>query len=83
MPIYEFRCLGCDGISEILFLSSSDNREIVCRHCGGEDLERVMSASNFSLKSGASSGPASSCGATTKSCPSGSCTTFEIPGKHD
>jgi hypothetical protein len=40
-------------------------------------MERVMSATNFSISGGSSSPKASS---QTRTCGSGSCTTYEIPG---
>ena len=80
MPIYEFRCLKCDEIFELLFRSSDDPQEMKCPHCGNEDIERVLSRTNFSL------GPSSSkpqTTATTNTCATGSCSTLEIPGRND
>ena len=82
MPIYEFRCLKCNNIFEILFTSSEDAREMKCAHCGGEDIERVMSATSFKVSSSSPSAPATA-SATHKQCGDGSCSTLEIPGKYD
>jgi len=78
MPIYEFRCLKCDECFEFLVMNKADRVELQCPHCKSEDFERVLSASCFrSGNSGSENqGPTSQ----TRSCPGGSCTTYEIPG---
>jgi putative FmdB family regulatory protein len=80
MPIYEFKCLDCNELTELLFAGGEDKKEILCAHCGSGELERVLSASNFSMGR-AASGPQTTC--TTKSCGSGSCGAMEIPGLGD
>ncbi|MEW6266545.1 MAG: zinc ribbon domain-containing protein [Thermodesulfobacteriota bacterium] len=80
MPIYEFRCLKCNQISELLFLSAEDQREIKCPQCGAEDLERVLSTTHYSMAPSPGAPKASS---TTKTCAGGSCSTLEIPGLGD
>ena len=42
MPIYEYRCLGCGALSEILVVGSGDKPQ--CSHCGGDKLEKMISA---------------------------------------
>ncbi|MFH1091638.1 MAG: zinc ribbon domain-containing protein [Pseudomonadota bacterium] len=79
MPIYEFRCLKCNEIFELLFTSSDEPQEMKCLSCGGEDLERVLSRTNYTL--GPSSKPQTA--ATTKTCGTGACSTLEIPGRYD
>ena len=82
MPIYEFRCLECNEVFELLFMSSEDTREMVCPHCGAEDLERVMSAASFSMApSSGGGGPRTT--ASTRTCSTGTCGTLEIPGRGD
>ena len=44
MPIYEFRCRDCSKISEILF-RGADGQSVRCPDCGGENLEKLISAS--------------------------------------
>lgn len=44
MPIYEYRCLECGKISEIL-LRNPDSGSIKCPVCGSENLEKLLSAS--------------------------------------
>jgi putative FmdB family regulatory protein len=77
MPIYEFKCLKCNECFEILFTSTQDTAELKCALCDGHEIERVLSSTNFSVSSGGGSTGAS---AQTRSCSSGSCSTFDIPG---
>lgn len=77
MPIYEFKCLVCGEISEILVMGADDSIEMKCKHCKGEELERVMSTTRYSM---ADSGGAVRAGSQTRTCSSGSCTTYDIPG---
>lgn len=77
MPIYEFKCLKCNEFFEILFTNSQDTAEMKCAHCDSPDVERVLSSTNFSVSSGSGAvGPS----AQTRTCSSGSCTTYDIPG---
>lgn len=78
MPLYEFRCLKCNDCFELLVMKQKDEVELKCPHCGSEDFERIMSASCHSIAS--SSGKSEGASVQTRNCPSGSCTTYEIPG---
>ncbi|MDO9110860.1 MAG: zinc ribbon domain-containing protein [Desulfatirhabdiaceae bacterium] len=77
MPIYEFKCLKCNECFEILFTSTQDTAELKCTKCDSQEIERVLSSTNFSVSS-RSGGPGAS--TQTRSCSSGSCSTFDIPG---
>ena len=79
MPIYEFQCADCGTRKEILFRTSDEKIEMKCDKCGSENLQRMLSASNFNLPGG----PADSAAKATKShhsCNGGSCTTYDFPG---
>ena len=76
MPIYEFKCLKCNEYFEILFTSSQDTAELKCNKCASQEIERVLSSTNFSVSSSVGTGAS----AQTRNCSSGSCTTFDIPG---
>lgn len=80
MPIYEFKCLKCQEYVEILVLGKDDDKvQMQCPHCGGEELERIISTTNFSMGGGNSkSGPSTE----SRTCSGGSCTTWNLPG-HD
>ncbi len=43
MPIYEYRCRACRRESSFLVLSLENPPELVCRHCGGRELEKLVS----------------------------------------
>ncbi|MBW2574180.1 MAG: zinc ribbon domain-containing protein [Deltaproteobacteria bacterium] len=78
MPIYEFKCLKCEEFIEMLIMNQDDEVELKCPKCGGEELERVLSTTSYNM----GYGPGTSAGAKsqTRTCPSGSCTTYEVPG---
>ena len=80
MPIYEFRCLKCNDCFEFLVRNQEEQVELRCPQCKSEEFERVMSVSCHTVGEGAPTGQ--SAHAKTRNCPSGSCTTYEIPG-HD
>jgi len=79
LPIYEFRCASCGNIEEFI-LAGSRQIEMKCGACGGEELERILSRTNYAMgSSGSSAG--SGVSATTRSCgPGQSCTAIELPG---
>jgi putative FmdB family regulatory protein len=80
MPIYEFRCQACSEIFEHLAMSSSDEFEAKCPHCGGVELNRVMSASN-SVVNGSDGGPSGCAGGVqNRTCGSNNCSTITLPG---
>ena len=45
MPIYEYRCTQCGKISEFLVGIGSEDTELKCRHCGSEELVKMISTS--------------------------------------
>jgi len=51
MPIYEFKCIECDEVSEEIMSFDSDIKIIKCSVCDG-DSERIMSLGSFHLKGG-------------------------------
>lgn len=44
MPIYEYRCDGCNQKSDLLWRSYSPPDAIECKGCGGNETHRVISA---------------------------------------
>ncbi len=51
MPIYEYRCNGCDKTFEVI-RKFSDDAIKECIHCSGEEVEKLISQSSFILKGG-------------------------------
>ncbi|HBZ55517.1 MAG TPA: zinc ribbon domain-containing protein [Syntrophobacteraceae bacterium] len=79
MPIYEFRCVQCGNVQEILVSSSNTEVEMKCEQCQGEVLERILSCVSYTM--GSSSGEATGPKVTNKTCgPGKSCTTIDLPG---
>jgi putative FmdB family regulatory protein len=78
MPIYEFRCLKCNDCFEFLVMKENDQMELRCPHCESEEFERVLSTSCYNMGSGSAENQGSQ--TTTRSCPSGTCTTYDISG---
>ncbi len=77
MPIYEFKCSKCNDLFEILVRNEQEEAEIRCPRCESNRFERVISTTTHTMgESGSSQGP----NATSRSCGSGSCTTYTIPG---
>ena len=49
MPIYEYRCRECRRVSAWLILNLKEPFTPVCRNCGSQDLERILSRVNVRL----------------------------------
>ncbi|MCW7753159.1 zinc ribbon domain-containing protein [Desulfobotulus sp. H1] len=80
MPIYEFKCLECEDLFEILTLKSSDEEEIKCPHCGAQHFERVMSATSYAMAPSGGTGKGGGISKQERTCSAGSCSTYTIPG---
>jgi len=59
-------------------MKKEDEVELRCPHCKSEEFERILSASGYCINNGSGNGEGAR--AQTRNCPSGSCTTYEIPG---
>ncbi len=44
MPIYEYRCGTCNGVSSFFTRSINAELDPVCTHCQGRDMQRRMSS---------------------------------------
>ena len=78
MPIFEFKCLDCGNLFELLILNENEQTEMKCPACHSEEFQRVMSTTSYTMSGGSrtESGPS----VQNRSCPTGSCTTYTIPG---
>ena len=45
MPIYEYQCQQCGGISEFLVGSGTKSSSLSCKQCGSPQLEKMISVS--------------------------------------
>ena len=48
MPLYEFRCNTCNELTSALVYSWSESQQPDCSHCGGADVQRIIS--KFSVR---------------------------------
>jgi putative FmdB family regulatory protein len=79
MPIFEFKCLDCEKYMEILVMNKQEELEMACSGCGSGNLERILSTTSHTV-AGGGPGQSADAGAKTRTCSSGSCTTYTIPG---
>ena len=78
MPIYEFKCLKCEEFIELLVMNKDEEIELKCPKCECNELERVLSSTSYSMADG--SGKSQGVKSQSRTCGSGSCTTYEVPG---
>ncbi len=78
MPIFEFKCLKCQEYFEMLIMNNDEEVELRCPKCNSEEFERILSRTNYSM--GNSSGGKQRVKTQTRTCSSGTCTTYDIPG---
>ncbi len=78
MPVYEFRCLKCDEVFEILWMNNEDEVEMKCPHCKSGEFERVLSSTSYAV--GPGKGESTSRTVESRQCASGSCSTITLPG---
>ncbi len=81
MPIYEFKCSECETFFEILVMKSDEEHEIKCTQCGSSAVERVVSATNYAMAPSGSGGQTRGASKQERTCSSGSCTTYTVPGE--
>ncbi|MBW1786388.1 MAG: zinc ribbon domain-containing protein [Deltaproteobacteria bacterium] len=78
MPIFEFRCAECSHIFEKLTFNSDEEVDMSCPVCNCTLVERVVSATNYSIGAGPGANQPK---ITTKSCGEGNqCMTLDLPG---
>ncbi|VEN75382.1 FmdB family transcriptional regulator [Candidatus Desulfarcum epimagneticum] len=80
MPIYEFKCLKCGHFFEWLTVKEEDTAKPACPECDSPEFERVLSATNYSMSAGSSAPKTGGPSVQNRTCSSGSCSTYEIPG---
>lgn len=75
MPIYEFRCLECSNVFELLELTKGINKKgMKCPKCNSTEVERLLSRVSVVRSN---DGKATK---TVKDCGSSTCATIEVPG---
>lgn len=77
MPIFEFKCSKCEEFFEVLVMNKDEDREIRCPKCKSHEFERVVSTTNYAMGNSSSAQGASK---QERTCSTGSCTTYTVPG---
>jgi putative FmdB family regulatory protein len=78
MPLYEFKCLKCDAFFELLVMKKGEEAHLHCPQCDSSDFERVLSTTSYAM--GAKTAGNQGVSTQSRTCSSGSCTTYTIPG---
>lgn len=74
MPMYEYECIECEAVTEVLRPMSRADAPIACEGCGGEKTKRKQSVfaagtSNEGVMSAMpQAGPCNACGNPMGSC---------------
>lgn len=79
MPIFEFKCMKCSEYLEVLVMKKDEEVEMKCTQCGSNDLERILSSTNYAM-TGGGGGAKAQPSTQNRTCSSGSCTTYNLPG---
>jgi len=79
MPLYEFKCLKCQEFFELLVMKKGEEVEMHCPKCKSGEFERVLSTTSYAMGD-TPQGRQQGASAQTRTCSSGSCTTYTIPG---
>ena len=77
MPIYEYRCIDCGEVSEVLTGMGSRDEVPPCKHCGSDNVERILSAAFVSVKDGMPRGGKTCCGRDER-CETPPCSTDDV-----
>jgi len=72
MPIYDYKCIDCGTVSEIL-VRYSDEGEIHCPQCNSGNMVKLPTAS-YLIKTGTGA-PGTTCCGRTERCDSPPCST--------
>ena len=79
MPIYEFKCLNCRECMEVLVMGTEEDPVTMqCKNCNGREFERIISSTGYMMAAGGDS--KSQASTQNRTCSSGSCTTWNLPG---
>jgi putative FmdB family regulatory protein len=66
MPIFEYRCCGCNAYFETIVLSPRE--KITCPHCQGGAVDKQLSVFSAPAAAKDASAPAGGCGCTPQTC---------------
>ncbi len=72
MPVYDYKCLACGHVFELLAHISGDNDKYKCPVCGSYQLDRMLSAPSLLRHRNS---PGSTCCGRTERCDTPPCST--------
>ena len=49
MPLFEFRCKKCQGVTEVLVQGGRAGRRVTCAHCGSAATTKLVSPVSFKI----------------------------------
>ena len=47
MPIDEYQCRACDGLTDKYFPSTDAPQSLTCKHCNSDDTQRIISGAVY------------------------------------
>jgi putative FmdB family regulatory protein len=65
VPVFEYRCVRCGKVTEVFHRKLESNEDVICSHCGSDELEKLISAPARVITS-TSSGTTTCCGKTER-----------------
>jgi len=68
MPIFEYKCLDCGKITEVLFKTSKAENP-VCEYCGSKKTQKQFSTFSAQVKESNPSGQSGCSSCPNQSCP--------------
>ena len=80
MPIFEFKCTQCESFFEVIVMKSEDDATVPCPQCSSQEFQRVVSKTNYVMGSASSSSAAKGVSTQERTCSSGTCKTYTVPG---
>jgi putative FmdB family regulatory protein len=79
MPIYDYKCLVCGKVFELLTSGSGDSKTPACSSCGSQNLERLISVPSLLRNTKNSS---TTCCGREERCEKPPCSTGERCRRH-
>lgn len=80
MPIYEYKCRECGEIAEFRITSQSQVGLLICKKCGSQNMDRLISIPSIFTGRSASSGH--TCCGKTERCEKPPCSDGGRCGRH-
>lgn len=63
MPMYEFECLDCNKIFEVIVRNADAAKDVTCKSCNSANIRKNLSAGSFHSRSEGTALPGAGCAA--------------------